>query len=100
MFNDEFLVNAFAKYNKYTLSLKAPKIDKAQYVAKLLLNEINGYYKKVNNYDYSSIINILNMINNDYKEGLINSLIEEVKKIDNELIKNNMIAKINQINVG
>ncbi|MBO7085744.1 MAG: hypothetical protein J6W25_01360 [Bacilli bacterium] len=66
----------------------------------MLLNEINGYYKKVNNYDYSSIINILNMINNDYKEGLINSLIEEVDKIDNELIKNNMLAKINQINVG
>ena len=100
MFNDENFVNAFAKYNKYTLSLKAPKIDKAQDVAKLLLNEINGYYKKVNNYDYSSIINILNMINNDYKEGLINSLIEEVDKIDNELIKNNMLAKINQINVG
>ena len=100
MFNDENFVNAFAKYNKYTLSLKAPKIDKAKALACLLLNEINGYYKKVNNYDYSSIINILNMINNDYKEGLINSLIEEVDKIDNELIKNNMLAKINQINVG
>ena len=100
MFNDEFLVNAFAKYNNYTLSLKAPKIDKSKVVAKLLLDEINGYYKKVSDFDYSSIINILYMISIDYNEDLIISLIEEVEKIDNELIKNNMLAKINQINVG
>ena len=100
VFNSASFVKALKQYNNQTVSCHSSREEKTIAIAKLLLDQVNNYYKVYCEGNYNGIINALKDIINNYSIDNYNELLAKINELANENVKKDMLNKLSVVNIG
>ena len=84
------LVNTYKSFNFSPISYTSKTEDKIVILANDLIKKIEQFYTTISDEDFSRLTRLLNNCKNEKNEDSINKVIEEIKLIKDEKIKENV----------
>ena len=85
------LVTTFKKYNYKSIPYTAPFEKKIEVLTKELIKKIEQYYKTIaKDEDFSNLLSALNTCSEEKTEDSVNKVFDEIKKINDEVIRKNI----------
>ena len=84
------LVNTYKSFNYRPISYTSKTENKIVVLVNDLIKKIEQFYSVMSDEDFSGLIKLLNYCENEKSEESINKVIEEIKLIKDEKIKENI----------